>query len=339
MINRPGRLIILALTLGFSSLSPAEVQGEKTDSTGKPELETGIEQACELIKSENFASAVEFLRKLAAENPADGKANFYLGLATLADEKRRRSAVIEEASGHFMDAAKNGYHMPFGAWKDFPIREKRFTDANWAAAQKYLRKKDPRNTEIAAHLLHNIIAVDHKTRDSGEKLGKLYLSTGQVRKAIELYRQILQANSDNNQKIYSLDLDFLDIYLPEQANPILDFLSSEKPENCSPMGKLFMARAAFALEKDSLACSYYSQCQDSLDELTAGELLRDVTDIVFEDDRLLYENAATLKEKQAEYIILKVTRINTASEDIRRFPEVRLEFLESQFLGHRASFI
>ena len=298
-MNRPGWLIILALTLGLSSLSPAEIQGEKTDSTSKPELETGIEQACELIKSENFASAVELLHKLAAENPADGKANFYLGLTTLADEKRKRSTVIEEASRHFAAAANNGYHLPFGAWEDFPIREKKFTDANWAAAQKYLKKKDPHNTEIAAHLLHNIITVDHKARDAGEKLGKLYLSIRQVRKVIELYWKILQANPDKNQKIYSLDLDFLDIYLPKQANLILEGLSSKKPEELSPMEKLFMARALFTLEKDSLACSYYSQCLETLDKVTAGELFRDVTDIVFEDDRLLYENAATLKEKQA----------------------------------------
>ena len=36
-----------------------------------------------------------------------------------------------------------------------------------------------------------------------------------------------------------------------------------------------------------------------------------------------------LKEKHTEDIILKVTRINATSEDIRRLPEVGLEVLES----------
>lgn len=285
---RPCCLILLTITLWLSGFPAAEFRA----------AETGIGQARELIKSGDFASAAELLRRLAAENPQAGEVNFYLGLATLADEKRKRSAVIEEASGHFIRAAKNGYHLPFGEWKDFPIREKRFTDANWAAAQKYLREKDLPNTEITAHLLQNIIAVDPKAHNASRELGELYLRTGWARKAIEHYYEILEANPGNNQEIYSLDLEFLDIYLPEHANRILDCFSGENPENLSPLEKLFVAHSQFVLENDSLACSYYNQCLDSLDEVTAAEIFRDITDIVFEKDREEFDNAGNIKDKQ-----------------------------------------
>ena len=317
-MNRSGWLIILALTLGFSSLSPAELQGEKTDSTGKPELETGIEQACELILDGNLTEAEKILEKLKSSPSHAGQVNFYLGLTALGKRNLKRAQAIIVAASYFETSARAGYSLSSEDWEDYPINKDKYCDANWKAAKKLIKSKDPEDIETAANLLKNIMTVELKAHNACRELGELYLRTGQARKAIELYCQILQVNPDNNQKIYSLDLDFLDIYLPKEANLILECLSSEKPENLSPMEKLFMARAAFALEKDSLACSYYSQCQDSLDELTAGELLRDVTDIVFEDDRLLYENAATLKEKQAFFRRLWKSRDPSLATDYNK---------------------
>jgi len=244
MMNRSGWLIILALTLGFSSLSPAELQGEKTDSTGKPELETGIEQACELILDGNLTEAAKILEKLKGLPSHAGEVNFYLGLTALGKRNLKRAQAITVAASYFETSARAGYSLSSEDWENYPIKKDKYCDANWKAAKKLIKSKDPEDIETTENLLKNIMTVELKVHNACRELG--------------------------------------------------------------------------ALEKDSLACSYYSQCQDSLDEVTAGELLRDVTDIVFEDDRLLYENAATLKEKQAFFRRLWKSRDPSLATDYNK---------------------
>jgi GWxTD domain-containing protein len=260
---------------------------------------SGIEQARQLILKEDFPAAQKLLKELKSKGQKTGEVDFYLGLVALGSNWLMRAQALKIAAKYFESSARAGYNLPFDGWQGYPISKDSYLDAYWQAVEKFLKGKNPREIEIAERLLQNVVAIDPESNHSSEKLGKLYLRTGRPRKAIEIYRKVLEANPDNNQSIYDLALDFLDIYEPNLANQILEGLSREDSSSLSSLEKLFLARALFALNKDSLACNYYWRCLDSLDDVTAGELLRDMTDIVLEKDRQDYGNAKSPDEKRS----------------------------------------
>ena len=297
-MNRFILLMTLVFLLIQFYLPDAETPDTKLDSNLYAEQPGGIEQVRKLLLKGDFTGAEKLLKELEATGSQAGEVNFYLGMVTLGSKELKKSQAVSIASSYFTESARSGYHLAPGTWENYPIQQERFLDANRQAAREHLKDKDPQKIQIAANLLLNIIAVDPQDFKEIEDLGQLYLRTGQIRQAGELYRRTLEMNPDKNQMIYGLRLDFLDIYQPEKANKIYDFLSSEDPANLSPMEKLLLARALFVLEEDSLAYDCYFRCLDSLDNVTAAELYRDITDIVFEEDRKNYEKAGTLQEKQ-----------------------------------------
>jgi len=62
------------------------------------------------------------------------------------------------------------------------------------------------------------------------------------------------------------------------------------------------------------------------------------TDIRIAGILLIVDITQPLKEKHAQDVVLEVSGINAASENISRFPQVELEFLESKFFRHSTPF-
>jgi len=282
------------LVLGFSTLLYAGQQAETADSA---EIQSKLEQGKQLLLSGNFTSAEAVMQQIAFVNPESGAAHFYMGVACVGKDRSKKG--VEAARPHFLAAARAGYHLPFGAWEDYPIRQSSYVEANWIPAKKILDEKDPQQLETATHLLENIVSVDHRAHRASERLGELYVKTGQNRKALDLFQRLLEANPDESESIYNIGLGYFDIYNPEIAEAILADLSSEGPEKMTALMKLLMARAFFVIGDNRIASVYYFQCLDDLNEIAAREIYRDIIDIISHQERSEYKQARTIDQKKA----------------------------------------
>ncbi|MFH1069460.1 MAG: GWxTD domain-containing protein [Candidatus Glassbacteria bacterium] len=289
-------------TLLFLSVQAFAVQADTSVKNPAREVENNtsslVRQASQLIIDKKFFEAEKILRKLENSPLYKGEANFYLGLATLTNITLNRRQAAIKATNYFKASAKAGFYLSLGEWADYPVHQTSYCDANWTAAGELFKSKQAEDLEPAANLLRNIIAVDVSAHSAGRELGQLYLRTGQTPKAIELYQQILEAYPGRNQDLYSLNLDYLDLYLPEHADRILNCLNKVTPDSLTPLEMLLMARSHFVLGHESLACSLYDRCLDRLDAVTAGEILRDALDILFVADRIAYSRATTFAERR-----------------------------------------
>jgi GWxTD domain-containing protein len=289
-------LLNMMFVILLGSLAQAYAQ-EVPETTVNAEIQSKLDQAKKLLKASDNTSAGAMMREIISSAPQIGEAHFLLGLATLGQEKSKK---IRAAAGvHFLESAKAGYQLPFGAWGDYPIDMKVYIDANWEAAKDILKDKDPQKQNIAIHLLENIISLDHKAHNSSETLGELYMKSGQNRKALELFQRLLEANPEESESIYKMGLGFLDIYNKEIAESILADLSSEGPEKMSAMMKLLMARAFFVIGDNRIASVYYFQCLDDLNEIAAREISRDIIDIIMPEEISEYKQARTIDQKKA----------------------------------------
>ena len=182
---------IFILVLGFSTLLYAQEQAETAVSD---EIQSKLEQGKQMLLNGNFTAAEAVMQQLAFVNPELGAAHFYMGVACVGKDRTKKG--VEAAQPHFLAAARAGFHVPFGTWEDYPIRQSSYVDANWNPAKDILDEKDPQQLEIAAHLLENIVSVDHRAHHASERLGELYVKTGQNRKALDLFQRLLEANPD-----------------------------------------------------------------------------------------------------------------------------------------------
>ena len=288
-------LILVILALLLWTLSPIGAQQESQPALD-PQLQNKLEQAKGMLLQSNFNAAAALLGEIVAQDPNAGEANFFLGLAAIGETQKKEAR--EKATGHFLDAAKAGYHIPFGAWENYPVKANGYIEANWDAAKGYIKDEDPQNYSLAIHLLNNIIAVDHKSHDASEHLGNLYVKTGQNRKAMDLFQTLLEANPDQSESVYTLGLGFFDIYNREIAEVILSDLSSEGPEKMTALMKLLMARAFFVIEDYRIASVYYKQCLDDLNEIAAREMYRDIMDVVTPPERAEWKQVRTIDQRK-----------------------------------------
>ena len=291
-----GRNIILVVfALLFWVFAPISAQQESPPEL-TPELQNKLDQAKGMVLGGNFNAAAAILADIVARKPDAGEAHFFLGLTAIGETQKKESR--KKASGHFLDAAKAAYHVPFGGWENYPLKVNGYIESNWEVAEDYIKDEDPKNYELAMHLLLNIIAVDHKAHDASEHLGDLYIKTGQNRKALDLFQMLLEANPDQSESVYTLGLGFFDIYNKEIAEAILSDLSSEGPEKMTSLMKLLMARAFYVIEDYRIASVYYTQCLDDLNEIAAREIYRDIMDIVTPPERDEWSQARTVDQKK-----------------------------------------
>jgi GWxTD domain-containing protein len=253
-----------------------------------------VEQARQMILQKNYDGAATALRGLTVGNP--GEANYYLGLALIGQENKQEA--MAQSAACFTLAARAGYHLPFDAWDNYPVLARRYLESNSGAADDILGSKDPKKKEIACHLLENVLSADHLNRKISTRLGELYLENGQYSQAVDLFRRIRQANPAQDETVYGLGLGFLDFSTPDLAKKFQDAYSSIDRRRLPPLTRLLLARAAFVLEDNATGCVLYSQCLDSLDEITAVELYRDVTDLVPEKERDGFLKADSLSQKK-----------------------------------------
>ncbi|HUU27855.1 MAG TPA: GWxTD domain-containing protein [archaeon] len=285
--------IVLSLLLSvFSQVNAQESSKPAIDN----QLRGKLDDAKSQMLGGNFPSASAILKVIVDQNPQLGEARFLLGVAAVGEDKSKTGR--EKATEFFLEAARDGYHLPFGGWQNYPVNQSGYIDANWNPAQKLMKEKDPQNFQVAINLLENIVDVDHKAHNASERLGELYIKTGQNRMALDLFQRLLEANPDQSESIYTLGLGFFDIYNREIAETILGDLSSEGPEKMTALMKLLMARAFFVLEDNRIASVYYFQCIDDLNETAAGEMYRDIIDIVRPNERSEYKQARTIEQKK-----------------------------------------
>ena len=284
--------LVMALLLASSPT----LYAQQAAATGvDPQIQAKLDQAKGMILGGNFGAASAVLNEVVTRSPGTGEAQFWLGVSIIGEQSRKNA--MDQAAQYFMDAAKAGYHLPFGTWQKYPINAKTYLDANWMSAEKLVKDKDPANYEIAINLLENIVTVDHKAHDASEHLGELYRSTGQNRKALDLFQRLLETNPDQSESIYSMGLGFLDIYNKETADAILADLSSEGPEKMTALEKLLMARAFFVQDDNRIASVYYFQCLDDLNDIAAGEMYRDIIDTIHPDEKSEYQKSRTIEQK------------------------------------------
>ena len=224
-------LFLVSLALLLWAFSPISAQQESQPGLS-PELQGKLERAKGMVLQGTFDAAAALLGEIVAQDANAGEAHFFLGLTAIGDSKKKDAR--EKAAKHFLDAAKAGYNLPFGAWENYPVQVNAYIEANWNAAEDYIKDEDPQNYGLAIRLLSNIIAVDHKAHDASEHLGNLYIKTGQNRRALDLFQKLLETNPDQSESIYTLGLGFFDIYNKEIAEAILSDLSSEGPEKMTP---------------------------------------------------------------------------------------------------------
>ncbi|MBN2289277.1 MAG: GWxTD domain-containing protein [Candidatus Glassbacteria bacterium] len=286
--------LIVVFILGLLAQVYAQQQAEPAVSA---EIQGKLDQGKQLLKSGNFVSADAMMRQIISSNPQLGEAHFFLGLAILGQDVSKKGS--DNAAEHFLAAARAGYHLPFGTWEDYPVKEKDYVEANWKPADDILDDKDPQKLETAVHLLENIISVDHRAHRASERLGELYVKSGQNRKALDLFQRLLEDNPEQSESIYNIGLGYLDIYNKEIAESILADLSSEGPEKMTALMKLLMARAFFVIGDNRIASVYYFQCLDDLNEIAAREIYRDIIDIITPDERSEYTQTRTIEQKKA----------------------------------------
>jgi len=280
----------------LSVLTQAYAQQE-AETAVNPENQRKLDQAKQLLLSSNFTSAGALMQEITSSSPQVGEAYFLLGVASLGQDKTK--AAREKAARHFLDAAHAGYHLAYGTWENYPIKQKEYIEANWKPAEDIIDEKDPQKLETAVHLLENIISVDHRAHRASERLGELYVKTGQNREALDLFQRLLEANPEQSESIYDIGLGFFDIYNTEIAEAILADLSSEGPEKMTALKKLLMARAFFVVGDHRIASVYYNQCLDDLNEIAAREIYRDIIDIIMPEERSEYSQARTIEQKKA----------------------------------------
>jgi len=287
---------IIAMALLLCTITSLNAQGKAESTAVDPQVQAKIDQAKQMILGSNFSGASALLEDILTQNPNVGAAHYFLGLAQIGQADKRSDA--DNFSKHFIEAARNGYHIPYGSWENFPIKVKVYLDANWDPADKFMGQKDPENYQIAIHLLENIVAVDHKSHDASEHLGDLYIKTGQNRMALDLFQRLLESYPDISESIYTLGLAFFDINNTEIAQAILADLSSEGPEKMTALMKLLMSRAFFVLDDYRIGSVYYFQCLDDLNDIAGREMYRDIVDIITpkEDDE--WKQARTIEQKK-----------------------------------------
>jgi len=261
------------------------------------DVQSKIDQANRMVLSGNFSGARSLAEGILAKEPQNGPANFVMGLAILGEDPKRDNRPV--AGEYFVKAAQAGYHQPFGSWEKCPVNENSYIDANWQPAEDILKEKDPQKQNTAINLLENIVTVKHKEHDASEHLGKLFIQTGQSRRAMELFQRLLEASPGESESIYTMGLGFFDIYNREMAESILADLSSEGPENLTSLMKLLMARAFFVLGDNRIASVYYFQAMDDLNEISAREIYRDNIDIILDKEKSEYEHCRTVDQKKA----------------------------------------
>ena len=236
------------------------------------------------------------MQQLTSSDPQNGRAHFYLGMAILGIAGSKD--FVERASESFLKSAEAGYHLPFGTWQGFQVKENSYISANWDVAKKILDENDPQKKATAANLLENIVSVDYKEHKASERLGELYVDMGQARKGLDLFQRLLEANPDKSESLYNIGLGFLDIYNPERAQIILADLSSQGPEEMTSLMKLLMARAFFVQNENRIASVYYFQALDDLNEIVASEMYRDLIDIISDKEKDEYNDARTVDQKK-----------------------------------------
>ncbi|MEA2062403.1 MAG: tetratricopeptide repeat protein [Gemmatimonadota bacterium] len=286
--------VVLFSLLGLLTFVYAQ---ETTETSVDPAVRATLDQGKKLLLSSNFEQAAALMRQIVAVDPRNGQAQFYLGLATIGPKKVRRNR--DNAAKCFLASAEAGYHLPFGEWENFPVHQGTYIDANWNPAKKIMGEKDPQQLETATHLLENIVSVDHRAHHASERLGELYVDTGQNRKALDLFQRLLEANPDKSESVYDMGLGYMDIYNKERAEAILADLSSEGPEKMTALSKLLMARAFFVIGDNRIASVYYSQCLDDMNEIAAREIYRDIIDIISKNEKQEYKQARTIDQKKA----------------------------------------
>ncbi len=285
------RLFLILLLVGLSAPLAAQTAAPDAEAQGK------IEQARRMVLSANFSGAKALAEGILAKDSRNGEANFLIGLSMLGEDSKRDNRP--KAGEYFVKAAQAGYHVPFGSWEKCPVNESAFISANWEPVEDILKENDPQKLETAIHLLENIVTVNHKEHDASEHLGKLFIQTGQSRRAMELFQRLLEASPGESESIYSLGLGFFDIYNREIAESILADLSSEGPESLTSLMKLLMSRAFFVLGDNRIASVYYFQAMDDLNEISAREFYRDNIDIILDKEKSEYERCRTVDQKKA----------------------------------------
>lgn len=291
-----GRYICSVVAAIIIAATPAILTAQETAPPGS-ELQQKINKAQELIKGSNYVAAVALMDEVLGSNPNSGEALFYKALARIGQVEKIKEAE-DEVSKIFLESAQNGYHLPFEGWDNYPVNVRYYIEANWEVAEDLVDEEDPQTSQTAINLLENIVTVDHKQHDASEHLGKLYVSTGQNRAALDLFQRLLQRNPDESEGIYSMGLGFFDIYNKDIAQAILSDLSSQGPEEMTALVKLLMARAFFVLEDNRIASVYYFQCLDDLNEIAAIEMYRDVLDILTPDEKSEWGRARTIDQKK-----------------------------------------
>ena len=283
------------MALLLCAVTSLSAQGT-SESTTDPQIKAKIDQAKQMILGSNFSGASALLEDILTQNPNAGEAQYYLGLAAAGKAEKREE--VDKISEYFAESARNGFHLPFGTWENYPIKLRFYLEANWDPAKKFMDQKDPENYQAAINLLENIVAVDNKYNNASERLGDLYIKTGQHRMALYLFQRLLEAFPDKSESIYTLGLSFFDIYNTEIAQSILADLSSEGPEKMTSLMKLLMARAFFVLEDYRIGSVYYFQCLDDLNDIAARELNRDIIDIVLPKEKDEWSQARTIEQKK-----------------------------------------
>ena len=255
-----------------------------------------LDEAEKLLKAGNYTAVKADMQQLTASDPQNGRAYFYLGMATIGIAEGKD--YVEKASESFLKSAEAGYHLPFGSWEGFQVKENRYVEANWNVVKKILNEKDPQKRETAANLLENIVSANYREHKASERLGVLYVDMGQASKALDLFQRLLEANPDKSESLYNIGLGFLDIYNPERAQIILADLSSQGPEEMTSLMKLLMARAFFVQEENRIASVYYFQALDDLNEIVASEIYRDIIDIINHKEKDEYQDTRTIDQKK-----------------------------------------
>lgn len=291
-----GRNICSVLTAFIIAAAPVILTAQETAPAGS-DLQQKVERAREMIKGSNYSAAIALMDDYLASNPNAGEALFYKALAATGQVENLKEAE-REVSKLFLESARNGFHLPFGGWDNFPVNIKYYVEANWEHADDYIDQEDPENYQVAINLLENIVAVDHKQHNASEHLGKLYVRTGQNRGALDLFQRMLERNPDQSEGIYTMGLSFFDIYNKDIAQAILSDLSSQGPEEMSALMKLLMARAFFVIEDNRIASVYYFQCLNDLNEIAAREMYRDILDILMPKEKDEWSRARTIDQKK-----------------------------------------
>ncbi len=289
-------LTLIVLSLLLLGAIPPLVAQEASKPAVSEQLRGRLDDAKSMLLKAEYTAAIAVLEEVLARQPGLGEAEYLLGVAIVADDRSKDGR--EKAAGHFLAGARGGYSIPFGQWPGYKVSVVAYCDANWKPAKKLMDGKDPQDNPTIENLLKNIVAVNHKEHDASEHLGRLYVGSGQNRKALDLFQTLLESSPDQSESIYNLGLSFFDIYNRQIAEAVLADLSSQGPEKMTALMKLLMARAFFVLEEDRIGNVYYFQCLDDLNDIAAREMYRDVLDIILPGEKTEFAQSRTIEQKK-----------------------------------------